>query len=100
MITNKQPKDLIAIFEQVAPVFRVLAHPVRLAISNALLNDKLTVGELAEKLEQPQAAVSQHLAQMRAHGLVEANRDGQRVYYKVIHPAAKSVIRCIRDHCC
>jgi DNA-binding transcriptional ArsR family regulator len=36
---------------------------------------------------------------MRVHGLLEAERDGQRVYYRVIHPAARTVIGCIRDHC-
>ena len=40
-------------------------------------------------------AVSQHLSIMRAHGIVEKQRRGRRVYHKVVHPAAKSLLKCI-----
>lgn len=99
MIKNKAQNELNAIFERFAPVFRALAHPARLSIANALLVERLTVGELAQRLDLSQSTLSQHLAQMRLHGLVEADREGQRVYYRVIHPAARTVISCIRDQC-
>lgn len=99
MIVDRPQDELGRIFERFAPVFRALAHPARLGIANALLSDRLTVGELADLLALSQSTVSQHLAQMRLHGLVAAEREGQRVYYRVIHPAARTVICCIRDHC-
>lgn len=81
--------------ESVAHVLRVLAHPVRLAMAAELLTGRYTVGELAERVGSPQAAVSQHLSKMRAQGLIDSDRDGQRVYYRVTHPIAESVMRCI-----
>jgi len=99
MIVDRSQGELERIFEGFAPVLRALSHPARLAIANALLAERLTVGELAELLGLSQSAVSQHLSQMRLNGLVAAEREAQRVYYRVVHPAARTVICCIRDNC-
>ena len=40
-----------------------------------------------------QSAVSQHLARMRAEGLIKARRDGQTIYYQV---ADKNVARMLK----
>ena len=84
--------------ERCAAAFRVLAHPHRLKIVELLADHDLTVGELAERLGLPQAACSQHLNLMRAHGLLAARRDGKTVYYEVANPSALKIIDCIRKH--
>ncbi len=60
-----------------------------------LMRERLTVGELSELLGLPQAGVSQHLSKMKAAGLVHPERDGACVYYRVHHPIARAVLRCI-----
>jgi DNA-binding transcriptional ArsR family regulator len=85
-----------AALEAVAAALRVLAHPVRLRIVEALAQDDHTVGELAEALDVAPAACSQHLNLMRAHGLLAARRDGKTVNYRVCNPHALNVINCIR----
>lgn len=84
--------------EQAAKVLRVLAHPHRLKLVELLESDRHTVGELALQLELAPHAVSQHLNQMRAHGILEARRNGRVVYYRVISPHALTLIQCIRKH--
>jgi len=87
-----------ATFDRAAAVLRVLAHPVRLRIVDRLLRGPMHVGRLAEQLDLPQAVVSQHLAQMRAHGIVQSRRADRRAYYDVINPHAQHLLECIRKH--
>jgi ArsR family transcriptional regulator len=66
-----------------ASVCKGLADPKRLLIINVLRNGEMSVGEICEQLELPQANVSQHLAIMRERGLVNARKDGQFVFYSL-----------------
>lgn len=79
-----------------AKALRVLAHPVRLRLADLLAARRLTVGELAEAADLPQAIASQHLAKMRRVGLVEAVRKGQNAYYRIANPSCTTVLGCIR----
>jgi ArsR family transcriptional regulator len=69
-----------------ASVCKGLADPKRLFIINALRDGELSVSHICEAVELPQTNVSQHLAILRNKGLVQARRDGQRVYYRVASP--------------
>jgi len=86
------------VMQQAAEVLRVLAHRDRLRIVEALLRGRLSVGDLAARLDLPPAATSQHLSHMRAHGILEVQRDGRAAYYRVINPNAARLIECIRQH--
>lgn len=88
----------LAVLARCAAAFRVLAHPHRLKIVELLAHRRLCVGDLARRLDLPQAACSQHLNLMRAHGLLAAERDGKIVYYRVANRSALNIIDCIRDH--
>lgn len=95
MDIGRTPEDAI---KRVAAALRVLAHPHRLRIVERLMAASLTVGELASELSLPQAACSQHLNLMRAHGILASSRAGRLVHYRVVDPAAMNVIRCIHRH--
>jgi len=66
-----------------AEVLKTLAHPRRLAILHRLAQGPCEVGRLAEDLNLTQPSVSQHLAVLRAAGIVEADRDGREVRYRL-----------------
>ncbi len=66
-----------------AHVCKGLADPKRLMIIDALRDGEVTVTELVDTLEIPQANVSQHLAVLRDKGLVKFRRDGQWAYYSL-----------------
>ena len=70
MMTNTRNKLIpMERLEQAVEVLRVLAPPHRLRICDLLLSRRMSVGELAEHLDLPANAVSQHLNLMKAHGL-------------------------------
>ncbi|HDZ20336.1 hypothetical protein LCGC14_0535920 [marine sediment metagenome] len=83
------------VFSKIAPVLRVLGHPDRLRIVDLLLREDVTVADVAERLDLAPNAVSQHLSGMAAHSIVRRHRDGRRVYYRVVHPVAKSLLQCM-----
>ena len=69
-----------------AEVLKTLASPRRLAILHSLADGPRGVGELAIKVGATQPNVSQHLAVLRTAGLVEAERDGREVSYRLSDP--------------
>ena len=64
-------------------VFRALADPSRRAIFERLTRGEAPVKDLTARFEISQPAVSQHLATLRAAGLVAERREGRLVYYRV-----------------
>src|SRR4029078_9699870 len=65
------------VYELQAETLRTLAHPRRLEILHELAAKASKVGSLAHRLGMSQPNVSQHLALMRASGLVLAERRGR-----------------------
>ncbi len=69
-----------------ADVMKTLAHPRRLQILHELASGRSGVARLAAELGMSQPNTSQHLAVMRAAGVVEAERDGREVKYRLADP--------------
>jgi ArsR family transcriptional regulator len=69
-----------------AEVLRTLASPRRLEILHALARGPMEVGRLAELIGATQPNASQHLAVLRSAGVVEAERDGREVRYRLADP--------------
>ena len=76
----------VVISRQLAEVFAVLAHPHRLRIVEELGARELDVASLSELLGTSPSSTSQHLAQLRAHRLVEERRAGRHVFYHLRNP--------------
>ncbi|HEY6058558.1 MAG TPA: metalloregulator ArsR/SmtB family transcription factor [Candidatus Limnocylindrales bacterium] len=66
-----------------AEVLKTLASPRRLEIIHKLAEGPCEVGRMADELGISQPNASQHLAVMRAVGIVEAERDGREVRYRL-----------------
>ena len=64
-------------------MLKVLANAKRLMILCHLIKGEKTVGELTELVGLSHSALSQHLAKMRALDLVETNKKGQEVFYRI-----------------
>lgn len=65
---------------------KTLANDKRQRILAALRDRELTVGELVDETDIPQANLSQHLSRMRAHGVVNVRREGTRAFYSISNP--------------
>jgi DNA-binding transcriptional ArsR family regulator len=83
-----------------AEVLKTLASPRRLEILHAMAAGPIEVGRLARQIHATQPNVSQHLAVLRSAGLVEAERDGREVRYRLGDPdvmVACSVMRTVLE---
>jgi ArsR family transcriptional regulator len=85
------------LLSRAAQTIRVLGHVDRIKIAEVLEAGDATVTEIQEKVELPQAIVSQHLARLRAHGIVESTREGQNVVYALVEPKVLHILNCIRN---
>jgi DNA-binding transcriptional ArsR family regulator len=73
-------------------LLKLLASEQRLLLLCRLIDGECSVGELADHARLAQSATSQHLAKMRAEGLVATRRDAQTIFYRLADPAAVKVL--------
>ena len=75
---------------------QALANQRRLAVLSLLGKGEHGVGELQRLIGLEQSAVSQHLARLRAAGLVRRRRDGQTIFYRLDRQRVAAVIAGLR----
>lgn len=75
-----------------AALLRQLAHGGRLRILCHLTQGERTANELVEISGLSQSATSQHLARLRAARLVEAEKRGQQVFYRLRSPEVQALL--------
>jgi len=85
------------ILELHARVCKTMAHPIRLALLNALRDGERGVGDLAEAIGVPQPLVSQHLAVLRNQGLLRNRRNGSEVFYSIAYPKMIQACDLLRE---
>ncbi len=78
---------------------RVVAHPHRLYMLQLLLNQRLTVGELADACQIKSHVASEHLRLMQRCGLLNFARDGRKTFYAVCDPHIVDLMSCVQRHC-
>lgn len=69
-----------------AEILKTLANPRRLEIIHRLAQGSCEVGRLAEEIGASQPNISQHLSVLRVAGIVDAERDGREVRYRLTDP--------------
>jgi DNA-binding transcriptional ArsR family regulator len=67
--------------EKAAALLKALANEQRLMILCNLLDGPLSVGELNERVDLSQSALSQHLAVLRESNIVTTTREAQTIRY-------------------
>lgn len=83
-----------------ATLLRLLGNERRLMILCQLVDGERTVGALLPGVGLSQSALSQHLALLRAEGIVATRRTGQAVHYRLSDPAAARIIATLSDLFC
>jgi DNA-binding transcriptional ArsR family regulator len=89
-LTQLQPRA-----EEAAQLLSAMANPKRLLILCNLLDRERTVTELGAIVDLEQSPLSQHLAKLRAMGLVRARREGQSVYYRLASGEVSQVLETL-----
>lgn len=94
MSLNKSQLPLYAVK---ANLFKGLAHPFRIRILELLSDaDEVSVADLQRELEIEASHLSQHLSVLRRHLLVESERRGSHVFYRICDPAVAELLAVAR----
>ena len=81
-----------------AEFFRALAHPIRIRLLEILSSSgEQNVHALQQKLDIDQPIVSQHLAKLRASGIVVARKNGTTVSYGLADPLLRDLLQVAKD---
>lgn len=76
-------------------ILKAIAHPVRLCIVKGLMDNQCNVTKIQECLNLPQSTVSQHLAKLKAARVIEGERKGLEICYRVVNEDVKSIIKAL-----
>jgi ArsR family transcriptional regulator len=81
--------------ERLAPMFKALGDPVRLRLASMIASaPEVCVCELTPAFDLSSATISHHLKTLRDAGLVESERRGTYVYYR-IRPEALAALAAL-----
>lgn len=87
--------------KKIAELLKVLANENRLLILCTLMRHRQTVGEIATHLPHiTQSALSQHLALLKAHGILDCSKSGQRITYSIADHRVEEVIHVLKQYYC
>jgi DNA-binding transcriptional ArsR family regulator len=93
--------ELEAKAAEAAALLKLMANENRLLILCRLaLNGEMTVNDLAAAVGLSQSALSQHLAKMRAEGLLATRREAQTVFYRIADANAQRLLILLKDIYC
>lgn len=84
--------------EDMTSFFKVLGDETRMRIVLALHEEGSCVGELADKLDMTDSAVSHQLRALRDARLVKARRSGKNVYYSLDDEHVTEIIETAYTH--
>ena len=92
----EEKKQLKEKLEEKAELFKAISHPVRLCILEMLLrNNKINVTEMQCCIEVSQSTVSQHIAKLKAAGIIKGEREGVEIYYSISNEEIEKIIKLI-----
>ncbi len=80
-----------------ASICEALADPKRIAILYTLRDGAMTVNQMAEALDLPQATMSRHLKILRERRLLQARREGMNVYYTLTNHKVLDALDLLRE---
>lgn len=86
-----------ALFEARAEIVKALAHPTRLFIVDELSKGERCVCELRQKIGADISTVSKHLSVLKNAGLVEDDKRGLQVFYRLRCPCILNFFGCIEN---
>jgi DNA-binding transcriptional ArsR family regulator len=80
-----------------ANVFKALAHPSRLLIVEELARQAHCVCELTEMIGADMSTVSKHLSVLKSAGIVQDEKRGLQVYYRLKMPCVLRFFDCVGE---
>jgi ArsR family transcriptional regulator len=84
-------------FEERAKVVKAMAHPSRLMMIDELSRGERCVCDLRELVGADMSTVSKHLSVLKKAGIVEDERRGKQIYYRLRVPCVINFFHCIES---
>lgn len=81
-------------YEMRADMFKALAHPMRIYMLEKLKERPWCVCELAAEVGIDKSVASKHLSQLKAAGLVDDEKRGTIVEYRLVAPCILEMASC------
>lgn len=75
-------------------MFKALAHPMRINILEKLKERPWCVCELAAEVGIDKSVASKHLSQLKAAGLIDDEKRGTLVEYRLVAPCVLEMAAC------
>lgn len=85
---------------KVAGFLKGLANRDRMLILCSLATGEKTVSQMIEETGIAPTSMSQHLAKLKAEGILEARRDHRTLFYSITHPAIGELMAVLYNHFC
>lgn len=83
-------------FKNTAELLKTLGHPVRLCILKGILTTGgCNVTHMTDCLNLPQSTISQHIQKLKSARIIEGERKGLEITYRLIHEQARQIIQSI-----
>jgi DNA-binding transcriptional ArsR family regulator len=79
-----------------ARIIKALAHPTRLFIVDELSRGERCVCELTEMVGVEMPTVSRHLSQLKNAGILEDEKRGSQVFYRLRIPCVLNFFQCVK----
>lgn len=85
------------IYELQADICKIFANAKRLEIINILKDGETSANELIEKTTLSKANLSQHMAVLKAKGVILTRREGVNMYYRIANPKIIQACNLMRE---
>lgn len=94
-ISRNDVKELSVQARKASELLKAISHETRLTILCLLAEGELSVSEIEDIIDLPQATVSQLLARLRFASLVTTRREGRTIYYRVANGEISQIIESL-----
>lgn len=81
-----------------AELYKIFGDSTRVKIVNVLIDKELCVGEIVNKINVSQSAVSHQLRILKASKLVKFRKDGNLMYYSLADDHVKKIFELGCEH--
>lgn len=83
-------------YTEIAELLKALAHPVRICIIRGLMNKgSCNVSYMQNCLNLPQSTISQHLQKLKALGIIQGERNGLQINYKISNQTIINIVNAM-----
>jgi ArsR family transcriptional regulator len=89
--------EILKKYKKRSETIKALAHPTRLFIIDFLEPGEKCVCEIVEQVGADISTISKHLLVMKNAGLIESEKRGLNVFYKMTCPCITSLFDCLES---